>query len=146
MTAVLPEITGPALAPETDKRAHVREWRRDLAEWLRGYGVTPTGDVWDLALAGERNLAVIRHAAYAAGTLARHWSGEILPDALVPGDQLSGGRVAGIVRDPETGAMWATLARVAGENDHDTAGIAAALSDHEMPGEVVPVTRGRGTR
>lgn len=83
----------PALEPETGKRAHVKAWRRELAGWLRDNGIGATGAPWDAAVAGERDLTVLRVAAADAGTLARHWSGTVMPAALAAGDTTDYGQV-----------------------------------------------------
>jgi hypothetical protein len=153
MTTTLPERATlpavPALEPEDGRRAVVREWRRELAEWLRAYGVTPTGEPWELVTTGERDLATIRQAAHDAGTLAKHWAGTLPPAAIVAGDMTDYGQAVGVpITDPETGGVWLTVRRVtSGPTDHDVVTMTTVVSDHEVrPGELLAVSRGKGNR
>lgn len=151
MTAVLPERHTlpdvPALEPETGRRADVRAWRHELAEWLRAHGVGASGVPWELATGGERDLVTLRRAGAAAGVLVRHWAGTVLPAALAAGDVTDYGETVGTVTDPETGSVWVTVRRVSSEVDREVATLAATVSDHELPADVpVHVTRGKGTR
>jgi hypothetical protein len=153
MTATMPERATlpavPALEPEDGRRAIVREWRRELAEWLRAYGVTPTGEPWELVTTGERDLATIRQAAHDVGTLAKHWAGTLPPAAIVAGDMTDYGQAVGVpITDPETGGVWLTVRRVtSGQTDHDVVTMTTVVSDHEVaPGELLSVSRGKGNR
>lgn len=151
MTEILERVTlpdVPALEPEDGKRAAVREWRRELAAWLReGVGIAAHGEPWELATTGVRDVATLRHAA--GEDVARHWSGAVPVAALVAGDRTAYGVVTGLpVVDPDTGAVWITTTRVTSDRtDHDTVGTVASYTDHEIPaGTVVDVTRGKGNR
>lgn len=154
MTTTMPEratlAAVPALEPEDNRRAIVREWRKDLAEWLRAIGVTPTGEPWELVTAGERDTARLRQAAHDAGTLARHWTGVLAPAAIVAGDTLADyGQAVGVpITDPETGGVWVTVRRVtSGQTDHDMVTTVETITDHEIaPGELLAVSRGKGNR
>lgn len=153
MTATLPERSTlappvPALEPDDNKRASVKAWRREVADWLRAHGITATGEAWESATFGERDPAVLRRIAADAGALVPHWSGHILPAALADGDMTDWGQVIGApITDPETGGVWVTVRRVTGATDHEVATLSATVTDHELPAGVpVTVTRGKGRR
>lgn len=139
----------PATEPEDNRRATVKVWRRELADWLRAHGMTAAGPVWDSTTAGERDLTSLRRIAAGTDSLARHWSGHVMPAGLADGDSTEHGVIVGCpVSDPETGTVWVVTRRVTtGLTDHDTAPAVADIRDVELaPGVPVHVTRGRGTR
>jgi hypothetical protein len=147
MTEILERVTVPALEPEDSRRVTVREWRRELADWLRGHGMAATGAAWELVTAGERDLVTLRRAA--GDQLARHWSGTLPAGALTAGDTIDGGEVTGDpVTDPETGSVWVTVRRVkSSPTDHDVVTLVESVTDVELEaGTLVAVTRGKGTR
>lgn len=153
MTSTLERVTlpdVPALEPEDNRRATVREWRRDVAAWLRdAAGVAAHGEPWDLATTGVRDLVELRRAAAAVDGMARHWSGVVPAAALVAGDMTPHGLVTGeTVTDPDTGRVWVTTSRTtSGATDHDTVAAVVRVTDVELePAELVTVTRGKGAR
>lgn len=141
----------PALEPDDNRRASVKAWRRELAEWLRAHGIGASGAAWELATVGERDLTLLRRAAaddLSGATLARHWSGPVMPAALADGDALETGAVVvgAPIADPETGAVWAVVRRVTtGATDHDERDTVARVDELELdPAAPVLVTRGKG--
>lgn len=131
----------PADAPDDDKRATVRAWRRELADWMRAHGIGATGPAWELATYGERDLSTLRRVAADSGepsALAKHWAGYVMPHGLAIGDATDWGIVTGgPVVDPETGAVWMTVTRL---------DAAKTVDDVELPAGVpVRVTRGKGS-
>jgi hypothetical protein len=150
MTSTLERVTAPALEPEDGKRATVKAWRRELADWLRGHGMAATGEAWELATVGVRDLVELRRAAVAAADgLVRHWSGTLPAGALTAGDTIDGGEVTGDpVTDPETGSVWVTVRRVkSSPTDHDVVSLVESVTDVELEaGTLVAVTRAKGTR
>lgn len=142
--ATLPDV--PALEPDDGRRVNVKAWRHEIADWLRAHGIGASGPAWELATCGERDLTTLRRAAADAGTLVRHWSGNVMPAAVVAGDTLEGGAsVVGTVTDPETGAVWVTVRTVKSATDHEVATLATTVTDVELAPDVpVLVTRGKG--
>lgn len=130
----------PALEPDDGKRASVRAWRREVAEWMRAHGIAAHGPAWELAATGERDLSLLRRAAADSGdpsALARHWSGYVMPAGLAADDSTDYGRVMGApVTDPDTGAAWVTVQQL---------DAARTLLDVELdPDTPVHVVRGKG--
>lgn len=130
----------PALEPDDGKRANVRAWRRELAEWMRAHGIAAHGPAWELATTGERDLTTLRRTAADTGdpsALARHWDGHVMPHGLAAGDGTDWGTVVGApVTDPDTGAAWITAQQL------DTA---RTIVDVELPAGIpVRVIRGKG--
>lgn len=128
----------PATEPDDGKRASVRVWRREVAEWMRAHGIAAHGPAWELATVGERDLAQLRRTAADSGdpsALARHWSGHVMPHGLAADDGTDYGRVIGApITDPDTGNVWAVVQRVTGPP-----------VDVEIPaGTPVHVVRGKG--
>lgn len=140
----------PTVEPDDNKRATVKMWRRELAEWMRAHGIAASGDAWESATVGERDLSTLRRIAAddpAGAGLVRHWSGYVTPSALADGDATPYGVVVGApVTDPETGRVWVVARRVKpGATDHDTPTMVATTADVELdPAAPVEVTRGRG--
>lgn len=130
----------PAVEPDDGKRASVRAWRRETAEWMRAHGIAAHGPAWELAATGERDLTALRRAAGDSGdpaALARHWAGYVMPHGLAADDVTEWGRVMGAtVTDPDTGAAWVTVQQL---------DKARTLLDVELPaGTPVRVIRGKG--
>lgn len=130
----------PALEPDDGKRATVRAWRREVAEWMRAHGIAAHGPAWELATTGVRDLAQLRRTAADSGdaaALPRHWDGYVMPAGLAAGDGTDWGLIIGApVTDPETGAVWATVQHL---------DAARTLADVEMSaGTPVRVVRGKG--
>lgn len=142
----------PATEPADSKRAAVREWRRELAEWLRAHGVPASGAVWEEATTGERDLARLRRTAaddVDGPGLPRHWSGYVMPGGLAHDDQTDHGRVAGSpVVDPDTGTVWVVVTRTttAGTDHDDPVVVRDAQEIALEPAVPVSVCRGKGTR
>jgi len=158
MTATLPDVATitrtdydvPAQEPDDGKRASVKAWRRELADWLRAHGIGATGPAWASATFGERDLTTLRRIAADSGddgALVRHWAGYVMPSALTSGDMTDWGIVAGgPVSDPETGAVWIVATRShVGATDHDAREAVTATQDVELTADIpVRVTRGKG--
>lgn len=130
----------PALEPDDGKRANVRAWRREVAEWMRAHGIAAHGPAWELAVTGCRDLAELRRTAADSGdpaALARHWSGPVMPAGLAADDSTDYGRVMGApVIDPDTGAVWIVCQQL---------DKARTMLDVELPaGTPVHVVRGKG--
>ena len=130
----------PAVEPDDGKRASVRVWRREIAEWMRAHGIAAHGIPWELATTGCRDLAEIRRTAADSGdaaALVRHWDGYVMPAGLATDDGTDWGTVVGSpVTDPDTGAVWVTVRQI---------DAARTLADVEMPaGTPVRVIRGKG--
>ena len=137
-----PDWDTPADAPDDDRRGTVRDWRREIAGWLRAHGIAATGPAWEAATFGERDLTVLRRIAADSGdpaALVRHWSGRVMPAALADGDMTDWGSVVGVpVVDPETGAVWFVARGL------DSA---RTVADVEVRADVaVSVRRGKGAR
>lgn len=130
MTTTAPTVDVPAT------RSARREWRRELAAWMRANAVSPTGAAWDSALAGSRDVAALRLANAADGAAPKRLpDGAALPAYVRAGDVLTGHGVvvADAIADPETGATWVVVRSADG-----------ALVDVELPaGEPVDVVRKR---
>lgn len=141
--ASLPVPSADVPASKAERKA----LNRELAEWLRAHGLPTSGSVWQAAsFHYSRDIPALADLARADGAMPVRLEGAVMPCVLEPGDSLPdyGARVVSVLADPESGAYWATVTRLADtESKQDEyRATTVALDDLELPaGELIRVSR-----